>query len=338
MEQYPIKMKNISVIIKALNEEKHIAKCIESALVALRESGGNNEVILVDSYSSDKTVEIAKKYPIKIIQLKKDWLKTPAAALQTGYLHSKGKFIYVLDGDMQLNKDSLKKLLPYLKEENVAGVAGIMKEPPVDNIISKRFQKRYKKFLRIGEANYLDGGGLYKRPSIEKVGYLANPYLHSAEEADLGYQLQKKGFKLLRLNLPTVMHHFYRESGWKIMKNKWKRGYMKGPGQILKGCFRNRYVLQHLIILEIYFFVIFWWIIGLVSLFLSIFAGKNYFIFYALLSCILLIILFLKKKSITDVLFSIYSWSIQGLGMVIGFFENLKNPGDYPKDVIIIKN
>ena len=44
----------VSVIIKALNEEKHIARAIESALRAVSTVGG--EVILADSASTDRTV------------------------------------------------------------------------------------------------------------------------------------------------------------------------------------------------------------------------------------------------------------------------------------------
>ena len=51
----------ISVIITTFNEEVNIAECIESVLWA-------DEILLVDSYSSDRTVEIANRYPIMVLQ------------------------------------------------------------------------------------------------------------------------------------------------------------------------------------------------------------------------------------------------------------------------------
>jgi glycosyltransferase involved in cell wall biosynthesis len=57
----------VSVIIKALNEERNIARAIESALAALNKVDG--EIILADGGSSDRTVEIASRYPITIVQL-----------------------------------------------------------------------------------------------------------------------------------------------------------------------------------------------------------------------------------------------------------------------------
>ena len=47
----------VSVIIKALNEERRIEATVESALRAVATVGG--EVILADSCSSDRTVELA---------------------------------------------------------------------------------------------------------------------------------------------------------------------------------------------------------------------------------------------------------------------------------------
>ncbi|MCZ8255409.1 MAG: glycosyltransferase, partial [Polaromonas sp.] len=57
----------VSVIIKALNEENRIEATVQSALRAVSTVGG--EVILADSYSSDRTVEFASAYPIRIVQL-----------------------------------------------------------------------------------------------------------------------------------------------------------------------------------------------------------------------------------------------------------------------------
>ena len=57
----------VSIVIKALNEEKNICAAIESALAAVADVGG--EVILADSCSTDRTVELASRYPIRVVQL-----------------------------------------------------------------------------------------------------------------------------------------------------------------------------------------------------------------------------------------------------------------------------
>ena len=59
-------MIEVTVGIKALNEEKNICAAIESSLAAVAKVGG--EVVLADSCSTDRTVELASKYPVRVVQ------------------------------------------------------------------------------------------------------------------------------------------------------------------------------------------------------------------------------------------------------------------------------
>ncbi len=52
----------ISVVIITYNEEKNIARCIESVLKVA------DEIVVIDSFSEDKTKEICQKYKVKFIQ------------------------------------------------------------------------------------------------------------------------------------------------------------------------------------------------------------------------------------------------------------------------------
>jgi glycosyltransferase involved in cell wall biosynthesis len=51
----------LSVIVTTFNEEQNIAECLQSVLWA-------DEILLVDSFSKDRTVEIARRFPITILQ------------------------------------------------------------------------------------------------------------------------------------------------------------------------------------------------------------------------------------------------------------------------------
>ena len=54
---------DISIVVIAKNEEKKIARCLESVKWA-------DEVIVVDGFSTDRTLDIAKSFESKIIQHK----------------------------------------------------------------------------------------------------------------------------------------------------------------------------------------------------------------------------------------------------------------------------
>ena len=60
-------MKNITVTVCTLNEEKNIGDCLESI-----EIEKPFETILIDANSSDKTREVAKKFNTRIIKVEKE--------------------------------------------------------------------------------------------------------------------------------------------------------------------------------------------------------------------------------------------------------------------------
>ena len=58
----PLATAPVSVVVMTLNEERHIQACLESVRWA-------DEIVVVDSCSSDRTVEIARRHTDKIYQV-----------------------------------------------------------------------------------------------------------------------------------------------------------------------------------------------------------------------------------------------------------------------------
>ena len=54
-------MLDVSVIILTFNEEKHIKRCLD------RIASDVKEVFIIDSYSTDKTLELAKEYDVSYL-------------------------------------------------------------------------------------------------------------------------------------------------------------------------------------------------------------------------------------------------------------------------------
>ena len=52
---------SISILIPTLNEEKYIAKCIESLLISLK-NFNDYEIIIIDGESDDDTMKIVNNY------------------------------------------------------------------------------------------------------------------------------------------------------------------------------------------------------------------------------------------------------------------------------------
>ncbi len=99
--------RKVSVIITTFNEEVNIADCIESVQWA-------DEVLVVDSFSSDRTVEIAGQYPVQVLQrqyfgsaAQKNWSIDRVA-------HD---WVFILDADERVTEPLATEMLELLLEE-----------------------------------------------------------------------------------------------------------------------------------------------------------------------------------------------------------------------------
>jgi len=105
---------NITIAIPTFNEEKRIDTCLKS-IFRQNYPYKKLEVIVVDDYSQDKTVQIAQKYPIKILY---NGAHDGEVGKMIAFKKSKGEFFYYLDADCELKgKDCLKKLIKPLMED-----------------------------------------------------------------------------------------------------------------------------------------------------------------------------------------------------------------------------
>lgn len=88
----------ISIIIPTLNEEKIIEKTLKS----LREYHGDCEIIVSDGKSTDRTIEIAKKYADKVIVYDGVARQTIGMGRNLGAASASGDFLLFLDADVSI--------------------------------------------------------------------------------------------------------------------------------------------------------------------------------------------------------------------------------------------
>ena len=112
----------LSVVVISRNEEAAIGACLQ----ALRDQtkGVATEIILVDSASTDRTVEIAGSFPVTIVRIDECRELSPSAGRYLGTLKARGKYIFYLDGDMIVIDGWVKHALAQFDDPNVAAVGG----------------------------------------------------------------------------------------------------------------------------------------------------------------------------------------------------------------------
>ncbi len=109
---------NVSIIIPAYNEEDVITRCLE-AIVPQVEKG--DEIIIIDNNSIDKTLEIAKRYPVKIISETEQGL---IPSRNTGFAAAKNEILARIDADAAPNPDWLATLKTIFEDQSVAAATG----------------------------------------------------------------------------------------------------------------------------------------------------------------------------------------------------------------------
>lgn len=95
---------NLVMIVK--NEERSLEQCLEQA------RGLVNEIVIADTGSTDRSVEIARKYGAKVWEY--EWKDDFAAARNFALRHSDAEWNLILDADEYLLPCSRGKLERYI--------------------------------------------------------------------------------------------------------------------------------------------------------------------------------------------------------------------------------
>ena len=321
----------VSVVIKALNEENNIATTIESAMAALRDLEG--EVILADSHSTDRTIEIASQYPIRVVQLSNAAERCCGIGGQLGYQYASGEFIWIVDGDMTLQQSFLTEALRHLAEHpKTAGVGGRVVEKNLESLEFRARVQRAPKNLRPGVVDRLDGGGVYRRAAIESTGYFTNRNLHSYEEYELAVRLRSHGWELHRIDSDAVSHFGHKTEAYQLLKNRWRSGYVLGIGELLRSALGNAHLkplLSEVRELRVYGLVIFWWFTLFSLLALGIFWKWHSVLFFAFLLALPFLGMAVKKRSIATGFYSVISWNFYALGLLRGLNKKQNPPNSH---------
>ncbi|MBR6484551.1 MAG: glycosyltransferase [Clostridiales bacterium] len=140
-------MSVISVIVPAYNTDRFIRSCIESVL-----ANQDAQLILVDDGSTDNTLSIMKEYEdrgnVRIISIDHSGL---GKARNTGVLQADGDYIWFVDSDDVIERDSVQKLISKSEETDAdvifTDIVPFADTPSMENKLS-HYRKLYKRKKR----------------------------------------------------------------------------------------------------------------------------------------------------------------------------------------------
>lgn len=202
-----------SVVVIAHNEEGWIERCLISLIAQTKKP---DEIVVVLHNCTDKTKNIAEKYPVKLIEC----LEQGSAIISRarGIEASPGDIVCCTDGDCWADKDWVKNISTPLLKKNISIVAGYTK---IQNSIFWKFSCWWqfviqRKVLNRKNHRFAWGSNFaFRKEDYLAVGGLL-PYIRIHEDLKINYvaedlylslALQQYGniFYALKANIYTLM-------------------------------------------------------------------------------------------------------------------------------------
>ena len=176
-------MNKITAIIPTFNEEHNIVEAINSVKFA-------DEIIVVDSYSTDKTIELATPISDKILQRK---YNNSASQKNWAIPQAKNKWILILDSDERITKDLEIEIINILKSPSEYTGFWIKRQNYFMNkkIVFSGWQN--DKVIRLFKRDYCKYEEKHVHAEIKsngKIGILKNKITHNTYKSKEDY-LQK---------------------------------------------------------------------------------------------------------------------------------------------------
>ena len=189
----------IDVIVLTKNSELHLEKCLK----AIYENIPINNLVIVDGFSTDKTMNIVLQFKKKydnVLIIKDDGNR--ATSRQKGIKQVKTDWFMFVDSDVVLCKDWFLKAKPFLKK-NVGLVWGIEVWSTLHN------KKTLKAFLLITRRIFQIRGGTHDTLIRTKLvkDIVIPEKLHVFEDAFIKDWVTKKGYLSVPCYSPFCIHY-----------------------------------------------------------------------------------------------------------------------------------
>lgn len=246
----------ISAIVVTYNSELHIRECLESLLF---QTYKNLEILVVDNASKDNTVKIIQEdyQQVKLFRLNKN--RHFARAVNCGIGNAGGRYFFVLNQDVALEKDCLAGLYKTMQSgEKVGAAVPMMKFYYLrgfingignhvrnygwgsDNFIGLVDVGQFKDLKEVPSACF--GAVLLDRDAVDDIGKLDGGYRSFYEDVDWSFRSWLRGWKIVPAPDAVLYHKF----GGSYLQDKKLRFIVRNRIRLVLKIFKGRIMLGFL--------------------------------------------------------------------------------------------
>ncbi|MBU2548896.1 MAG: glycosyltransferase family 2 protein [Proteobacteria bacterium] len=199
----------ISVVIPNYNGAEVLEACL---LCLARQTVSDFEVILVDNGSRDRSLELAARVRPDVRTLVFERNRGFAAAVNAGIRAARGRYVALLNNDVQVEPDWLEALVEALEadplvfaagpkmlldpERHRINVVGIKLKPNAESGSIGAGQEDRGQYDRPGQVFGVSAGAaLYRRDVFEDVGLFDEDFFAYLEDVDLSFRARLLGYR-----------------------------------------------------------------------------------------------------------------------------------------------
>ncbi len=198
-------MNKISIIVRTKNEERWISHCLKSIY---DQNYPSFEVILVDNESTDNTLEIAKRFPIKKFIKIKEFL--PGKAINLGIRASNGNLICCISAHCVPKNNNWLSILSQniINKPEIGGVYGRQIPTSFTDAIDKRdLVIVFGRDKRIQKKDYFfhNANSMFRRDVWEKYNF--DEEVTNIEDRVWAKQLVQDGLSIIYEPEAEVFHY-----------------------------------------------------------------------------------------------------------------------------------
>jgi len=199
-----MKKPRCSVIIRSYNEEKHIGRLLSGIM---EQTLKDVEIILVDSGSTDATVSIASRYPVKVVSIKPEDF-TFGRSLNIGCEAARGEFLVFASAHVYpVYPDWLERMIGPFQDPQVALTYGQQR----GNTTTKFSEHQHFAKMYPGESNHRQDSPLCNNANaaVRRSLWEDHPYneeLPGLEDLDWATWAVSQGYLLSYVAEATIIH------------------------------------------------------------------------------------------------------------------------------------
>lgn len=223
----------VSLYIPCFNAAKTIRFCLEAVF---KQTHPLKEVLVVDDVSTDESLKIVSRYPVKVITHTEN--RGLAATRNTAIKNIDSEFIASLDADCIPEPDWLAQLMKRFNSSKIAGVGGRLLETYSSTVFDFWRSVHMKQHWGEKETlpNFLFGSNAaFRKKALIKAGLYNEKFKTNYEDVDMSSRL-KKNDRVLVYEPKAIAYHLKNDNISSILNSYWKWNisyYQKG------GFYRN---------------------------------------------------------------------------------------------------